>query len=100
MRTLFIYGNQYDNEIHAWLLFNMSSAYHFKGEWYDWDTFKHCINEICWMITSLKPEQIVFDEHSEYEDAIWDNISSKCDNELEITIDKNGKINNRKLEGE
>jgi len=89
MNTIFIYANQYKNDIHTWLLTNSitpSRYYHST-----WTTFNSCINDICKMIAFLKPEQIIFEEHSEYEDSVWDAITSKCD-KLNIEIDRNGKI--------
>jgi len=44
------------------------------------------------MIMFLKPERIIFEEHSEYEDFIWDSITSKCDNELNIEINRDGSM--------
>lgn len=89
MYSIFVYGNQHDNEIHAWVNSGLSSTYHSKG---NWTMFGNCINEICWMIKSWKAEQIVFAEESEYEDSIWDAVTSKCDKELNISINSNGKI--------
>jgi len=89
MNTIFVYGNQYENKIHAWVYSGLSATYHSEG---NWTMFGNCINEICWMIKSWKAVQIVFAEESEFEDAVWDAVTSKCDNELNISIDGNGKI--------
>jgi hypothetical protein len=90
MNTVFIYGNKYEDRIYAWILSNeISRKYFYKGTW---ERFNYSIHKICEMITICKPDQIVFDEDSEFEDAVWDAVTSKCDNELNISIDKNGKI--------
>ena len=90
MNTIFIYGDQYTKEIHAWILSDyITPIRHFHGAWI---SFTNCINDICYMITTYKPIQIIFEEHSEYEDSVWDAITSKCDNELNIEIKRNGTI--------
>lgn len=90
MNIIFVYGNKYEDRIYAWILSNEITRKHFyKGTW---ERFNHSINKICEMITIYKPNQIVFDEDSEFEDAIWDAITSKCDNELDIGINDTGKV--------
>lgn len=90
MNTIFVYGDQYEDRIIAWILSDeISYKYFYKGTW---KRFTHTIDKVCNMITSFKPGRIVFHEHSGYEDAIWDAVTSKCDNELEITIEHDGKI--------
>lgn len=91
MKTLFIYGNQYENEIHAWILSSeeLTSRRHIEG---NWTAFGKCIDNIYWLITSYKPNQIVFEEKSEYEDSIWDAVTLKCDNKLDIGIDDRGWV--------
>lgn len=90
MNTLFIYGNQYTNDIRAWILSNeIIPTRYIHGSW---TIFKKSIDSICYLITTYKPSQIIFDEKSEYEDSIWDAVTSKCDNELDIGIDNTGTV--------
>jgi len=94
MNIIFVYGNQQEDRIYAWILSNeISRKYFYKGTW---EKFDHSINKICEMITICKLDQIVFDEDSKYGDIIWDEITTKCDNELEIIIGHNGEIIYRK----
>lgn len=90
MNIMFIYANQYTDQIHTWLLTNSitPSRYYFST----WKAFNGTIYDICKMIMFLKPERIIFEEHSEYEDFIWDSITSKCDNELNIEINRDGSM--------
>ena len=91
MNTIFVHGNQDTNEIRIWVLDSeqiIPSSYKFRL----WYPFSKTINEICLYIQRYKPDQIIFDEISEYEDMIWDAVTSRCDNELEITIEHDGKV--------
>lgn len=90
MKTLFIYGVEDLNEIRIWLLGNEITPLSYKCRL--WYPFSKIINEILLYIQRYKPDQIIFDEVSEYEDTIWDAVTSRCDNELEITIERDGKV--------
>ena len=91
MHTIFINGNEYPNSIEAWV-FSSNQITPLRRIYKHWDEFNKTINEICLLIKNYKPIQIIFEENSEYEDSIWDAVTSKCNNELDIGIDNSGKI--------
>jgi hypothetical protein len=91
LKTLFVYGVEDLNEMRMWIL-DSEQITPFSYKCKSWYPFSKSINEILMCIQRFKPDQIIFDEVSECEDMIWDAVTSRCDNELEITIGKDGKI--------